>query len=234
MNMKLPLLLSACLAGTWLPAAHAALVTVPGSSIKGGELVGGTFTEATPGTVAATNNHPAGEPPAASIDGVITTKYLNFAKEDTGYIVIPSGGASIVTGIDFVTANDSTARDPASYILYGSNSVSILTASLFTLAGNGFTQISTGALALPNTGPNLTGNLANSEGRGQPSSVTFANSTAYTSYILTFPTLRDTATANSMQIAEAVLTGTVVPEPSAAGFLILSLLGALSGRRRQR
>jgi PEP-CTERM motif len=218
-----------------LPAVHAVNITIAGDSIKGGELIAGTFTAAIVGTAGGANNFPAGEPPASAIDGVAVgagaTKYLNFAKEDTGYIVLPSGG-TIVNGISFVTANDDPRRDPASYILYGSNAVSSLAASIYTLAGDGFTQISTGALTLPNTGTNLSGNLAGSEGRGLAASVAFANTTPYTSYILVFPTIRDT-TANSMQIAEAVLTFSV-PEPATTGFLALGLLGALTTRRRHQ
>jgi hypothetical protein len=63
----------------------------------------------------------------------------------------------------------------------------------------------------------------------------FENSAAYSSYRLTFPTLKDAAAANSMQIAEVELLG-VVPEPSAMVLALLGLAGLCvnSWRRRPR
>ena len=212
-------------------AAHAALITVAGDPISGGQLSGSTFNLATEGTNGDTNNFPNGERPSLAIDGDINSKYLNFAQEFTGYVVLPAFGSSIVKGIEFVTANDSTVRDPASYTLYGSNSLTVLPTSSFDLVANGFFQISTGVLALPNTGTNITGDTSKSEGRGFSSSVGFANSTAYTSYILVFPTIRDTGAANSMQIAEAVLS--TIPEPTSALMLGIGALGLAGFRRRK-
>jgi len=65
--------------------------------------------------------------------------------------------------------------------------------------------------------------------------VTFSNTTAYLSYRLTFPTLKNAGAANSMQIGEvqflAEFASTAVPAP-AAGLLGLGLAGALVARRR--
>jgi hypothetical protein len=63
--------------------------------------------------------------------------------------------------------------------------------------------------------------------------VNFANSTAYKSYMVIFPTVKGEPAANSMQIGEVELHGTVVPEPSAIALLGLSTLGVLSLRRRR-
>ena len=232
MKIQSRLICASFLLAAAVHSTHAATITVSGSALKGGELLAGVFTEATTGTAAGINNSPPSEPASAAIDADNGSKYLNFAREDTGYIVIPAVGPAIVTGINFVTGNDAPNRDPASYILFGSNSVSSLAASIFSIAGNGFTQISAGALSLPNTGTNLTGNLAQSEGRGYAASVIFTNSTAYTSYILTFPTLR--GAENSMQIAGAVLTGTVIPEPATGVFAGLALVGMFGLRRRAK
>src|SRR6185295_5043172 len=42
--------------------------------------------------------------------------------------------------------------------------------------------------------------------------VTFANGNAYAAYRLTFPTLKNAGTANSMQISEVELLGSVLPK----------------------
>lgn len=216
-------------------AAQAITITVVGDPIKGGQLAGTVFTEALPGELFGQNSTPGGggERAPLSIDGDIGTKYLNFGQEFTGYIVLPAGGLSNVTGINFVTANDSPDRDPASYTVYGSNSVLSLASSTYDLITNGFTEISTGLLTLPNTGQNLTGNLSQTEGRGYAASVSFGNAAAYTSYLLVFPTIRNTNTANSMQIAEATLQGTFVPEPTSALLLSSGLVFLGTVRRRR-
>lgn len=195
------------------------------------------FTIGTANTTAGANNWPAAETPGLAVDANSGTKYLNFAKLNTGYIFTPSVGSTVVTGINFTTANDSPERDPASYVLYGSNSLTAnATAGTSFDVSGGFTQIATGSLSLTDTRLTAGGN------------VTFSNSTAYTTYLLVFPTVKNAAGANSMQIAEAVLqtsggavagTGTIgggllatVPEAGSTSLLSLAALGLLSRRRR--
>ena len=133
-----------------------------------------------------------GENAAKAIDGLAFgdtgTKYLNFAKENSGFIVTPAA-PSTVQSMTLVTANDREDRDPASYALFGTNGP--VTSTRHSL-GNAetWTLISQGSLSLP------------IERRTLAPTVDIANSTAYNSYRLIFPTLRDTAAANSMQIGE--------------------------------
>jgi hypothetical protein len=61
---------------------------------------------------------------------------------------------------------------------------------------------------------------------------TFANTTAYASYVLTFPTVRNSATANSMQVGEITFDG-VVPEPGTTALTGgVALLGLVRRRRK--
>jgi subtilisin-like proprotein convertase family protein len=152
-------------------------------------------------TVSGTNDAgdtASGPPPAAeTVDHVIdnlAAKYLNFLDLGSGFIVTPSMGRTLVNGIRVWAANDAPERDPASYTVEGSVN-----------GPNGpWTVISTGALALP-TGRNAAGALNVNTSVYQD--VYFSNSAPYTSYRVTFPTLRNVATANSMQVGEVDLFG---------------------------
>lgn len=129
-----------------------------------------------------------------------TDKYLNFCIEGSGFVVTPAVGPTIVTGLRIYTANDAAERDPAKYKLEGSND-----------GGPPYTIISQGALDLP--GDPALDNFRNAQ--DQPLStpglnyqtINFSNSTSYTSYQLTFPTVKDDTTANAMQIGEVELLG---------------------------
>lgn len=146
------------------------------------------------GEVGSQSGYPGGENPNFAIDGNTGNKYLNFGEENSGFIVTPNSGASTVTSLDFWTANDAPERDPASFSLYGTNSA---IASGDNSLGNleSWTLITSSAVALPaarNTGP---------------TSVSFANVNAFTSYRLLFDTVVDAGLANSMQIAEVGFNG---------------------------
>jgi len=208
---------------------QAANIFTPGDTVFGGKSDGTDFVLGVVGTAQPEiNNWPAGEPPSAAINGV-GQKYLNFGKFNTGILVVPSfngGNGSIVTSMTLWTANDSPARDPASYEIHGSTQA-IGGDGPFPLSG--FTLISSGALALPET-RNAGGESPLLPENSQ--TVAFANSASYTSYLILFPTVKDGVAANSMQIAEIQLDG-VVPEPASAGLAALGL-GALLMRRRAR
>lgn len=160
-----------------------------------------------------------GPPPAAEgVEHVIDNlgnKYLNFLDVASGFQVTPSYGASVVTGLRFWTANDGVERDPASFQLEGS-----FNGSPYVLIAN--MALNLPAARNPGSGAALTGTAYQE--------VSFANTQAYTSYRLIFPTLKDAAKANSMQIAEVEF---LVPEPSVLSLLALAG-GTAAWLRRQR
>jgi hypothetical protein len=150
--------------------------------------------------VPSSDNHPGGEHAGLAIDNNSSTKYLNFDKLDTGLTITTGGG--VVTGLGLTSANDAPERDPASFVLSGSND-----------GGATFTEIATGDIA------------AFGE-RFERQEVSFDNSTAYTTYRVVFPTVANAGAANSMQIAEIELLGTAaagaLTEPTVVDFGDLS------------
>jgi hypothetical protein len=152
-----------------------------------------------------------GQEPDKGIDGNPATKYLNFGINNTGFIVTPSRGMTTVTGFQITTANDTPGRDPTSYEIWGTNDA---ITSGYNSAGTAenWTLISSGAITLPppvppaTTAPRLT----------SAPEVDFANSTAYKSYKVIFPTITGPAattvppaagTITSMQVADIQLYG---------------------------
>ncbi len=167
--------------------------------------------------------YPVTERPFEAIDGIKTSgsKYLNFGREGTGFIVTPTVGSSVVQGFQITTANDTDGRDPASYELYGTN-LAILSLDNSEGTAENWTLISSGALDLP-TARNVDDDL-----------VTFANTTAFTSYKMIFPENRgpDGGSVNSIQFSEIQFFSNV-PEPVSAGFVALSTALLALRRRRQ-
>jgi len=131
-----------------------------------------------------------------------TSKYLNFGQNTTpfggpvGLIVTPAFGLSRVTVMRLYTANDAPERDPADYILEGSND-----------GGASYTLISSGLLALP-TARNtvITGIDPLTHAMQQ---ISFPNTGSYTTYRLTFTHVKLAGAANSCQIGEVELLGVV-------------------------
>ena len=163
-------------------------VTAPGDNVKGvpndGVNTGGN-----------TAGWPAAEIPGLLIDNNVNTKFLHFKGEvePTGFQVSPSAGASIVTGLTFTTANDAPERDPIAFELYGSN-VSI--DGPYELIASGQIDDFNQPVAWPRFTKNAT-------------AISFDNSVEYEHYQVLFPRVRTPASANSMQIAEVELIGTV-------------------------
>ncbi len=133
--------------------------------------------------IGSSENYPAAEGVDKVIDNLAKTKYLNFDKLNTGFTVIP-GRSGFVRGLVLIMANDAPERDPSSYIVEGSDDGSV------------WTLISQGALNPPTT-------------RYAIDEVRFLNNTSYTQYRVTFPTVRNEAAANSMQVADVQLVNSV-------------------------
>ena len=178
----------------------------PTDPILGGkeDTASGTFQIGTVGGAGA-NAWPAAEAPQFTIDGV-SQKYLNFGQTFTGILVTPQfngGNGSVASSMQIWTANDAVERDPLSYIVFGTNTSLDFAATTFNISD--FTQISTGGLALPagrNGGGATPLNDANSQ------TVAFSNPFGYKSYLIVFPTIKNTTgSANSMQVAEVQLFG---------------------------
>ncbi|RYD33931.1 MAG: hypothetical protein EOP86_12195 [Verrucomicrobiaceae bacterium] len=138
-----------------------------------------TLASSSPGAEAAPN----------VTDQSVSTKYLNFGKLNTGFIVTPSSGAKVIRSMKLSTANDAVERDPASYEIYGTND-EIVSEDHSAGDGESWTLVASGTLELP--AQRLT----------EAPLVTFPNTTAYTSWRVVFPTVKNAGTANSMQLAE--------------------------------
>jgi len=134
--------------------------------------------------VPTSDNHPAGEHAGLAIDNDASTKYLNFdgANDAPSGLTISTGGG-VVTGLGLTSANDAPDRDPATFVLSGSND-----------GGATFTEIASG-------------DVAAFTARFERQEVSFANEAGYSTYHLIFPTTAGASTC-CMQIAEIELIGT--------------------------
>ena len=166
------------------------------------------------------SEHPGHEGSGNVVDATLG-KYLNFGKENSGFIVTPAFGSSIVHNFEITTANDSEERDPTSWELYGTNDA-ILSTDDSTGDAENWMFIDAGPVALPSERDTLGPLVTIANGMG--------NSMAYASYKILFPTLKDTDLANSMQIAEIQFYG--VPEPATVCLLGLGGLSLLRRRKR--
>lgn len=141
------------------------------------------------------------EPPANALDGDPANKYFCHAQNgtkdpgvDTGLLITPKLGSSVVTAIQFYTANDMPERDPITITLEGSNDPKATTAGFtdFTLIYEG----KSGLDADPDRG-------------NAGVNITFPNTTAYKTYRLLITKTR--STTDAVQYGEVVLLGQPVP-----------------------
>lgn len=136
----------------------------------------------------ASSSSPSGEPAKNAIDGTTLTKYLNFGKLNTGFIVTPAAGARAVAEIRLSTANDSPVRDPAAYELSGTNDP-VLSTAHSEGTGENWTLVARGKVTLPSQ-------------RFAETVVPVSNGASFTSWRLVFPEVKNEASADAMQISE--------------------------------
>lgn len=195
------------LASVSAPNASAATLLSPGHAIIGvaASPGGATSAIAVEGFTDGANNYPGGESPDLAIDGDGGTKYLNFAKTNTGFIVTIPNGLTTVTGFQFIAGNDSPERDPGTVTLEGAGAADPSTAA----AGATWTLLYSGASG-----------LAADPGRSTGGSViAFANSAGFNTYRVLVTTVRDASTANSMQIGEVHFFGPDTTPPTLSNVL---------------
>lgn len=134
-----------------------------------------------------------GETPSMMFDGDLNTKFLNFGRRGAGFIVTP--GTSTARSFRLSTANDAPDRDPTSYVLLGTNQSIVSEDRSNGLGGETWTVIQSGTVVLPNA-RSTNGPV-----------IDLTNTTAYSSYKLYFPTLKQPASSNPgcMQLSEVQL-----------------------------
>ena len=165
------------------------------------------------------SSSPANEPVPNAIDGDVNTKYLNFGRTNSGFIVTPSIGPSTLDSFQITTANDAAGRDPVVWILYGTNDP-ITSANNSDGKAENWTPIDAGFANLPQD-----------RFTAGPMAVIAGQTEAYTSYMMVFHTVKAAEYSgenNSMQIAEIQFYG--IPEPATVCLLGLGCLALL--RRR--
>jgi hypothetical protein len=182
------------------------------------------------------SSFPGGETPGNGIDqvrnamGQNSTKYLNFGEERSGIIITNSEGPVQVNYMQLWTANDAVERDPTSYRLEGTNDPITTVQNSNSNGTEVWTLISEGPLSLPGTLPNGGGDDARFTGSGY---IAVNSPQAFTSYRLVFPTVKDAAAANSMQIAD-IQFYTVIPEPASISLVALAGLALAAATKRRR
>lgn len=134
-----------------------------------------------------------------AIDDNIRTKYFNKAADDagspgvgTGFVVKPHLGATLITGIQFCTANDAPERDPLSITIEGSN-----TDGADKAKAKDFTLIYKGQAG-----------LTKDPDRGfWGQAITFTNTESYKYYRVLVTQVRGGDSADAVQFAEVRLVG---------------------------
>ena len=157
-----------------------------------GLVTNGATDVTTPGdTITIYNGSaPANESPANAIDNTVATKYYN-GTANSGFVVRPTKGLTVVTGLRLFTGNDSPERDPLNFTLEGSNDNGT---TYTTIVNNGITGLNA------DPGRQVVGET-----------IQFSNSTYYTSYRFS---VQSTRNSGATQYSEIELLGLVAPSVS--------------------
>jgi hypothetical protein len=137
------------------------------------------------------------ERPEFAMDNLTATKYFNYGRIGSGFVVIPAiSKSSVACGLLFATANDSPNRDPITVTLEGSNASNITAVRLgtnWTLIYNGQTGIDA------KTDPDR---------RVYGTQQNFSNTKRFASYRLLITSVRN-GNADAVQYSEARIIGYV-------------------------
>lgn len=162
-----------------------------------------------------------GETAKCLIDQTLA-KHTNIGGTNSGFIVTPGIGSTVINGFELTTANDAPDRDPASFMLWGTNDP-VTSGFGSTGSQENWVLIASGTLSLSAERDTLQG------------VVPVSNSVGYTSYRMVFPTLKNNRTT-FMQLAEVQFFQSdrpqPVPEPSALLLLGGGLAAGIARRRR--
>ncbi len=155
---------------------------------------------------------PAGQTVKAVIDGALTPYVTSGpngfsnawgSASTAGYVITPNLGTSVATALRIYPGSGPTNGDPADIMLEGSND-----------GGNTFaTILAQTSLALPNSRNNATGGINASNQVLQE--VVFPNTTAYSTYRVTFHNIKDDTSTNGLEVAEVQILGGLAPLPPA-------------------
>lgn len=129
--------------------------------------------------IISASDYPGAQSPQQSYDNVLGTKYLNFGGQNSGFIVTPQVGPTVVDSFQITTGDDTPERDPAAYTIYGTNDPVVSTDNGFGDAET-WTEIQSGTLTLPEERSTAGGVIP----------IT-GNTAAYTSYKVQFTELKD-------------------------------------------
>eukprot|EP00667_Euglena_gracilis_P003625 EG_transcript_3635 len=165
---------------------------------------------------------------AKAIDG--TTTPFSIQGTNVGFSVSLTNAVAL-TALRLYTSNESASQDPASYELYGSNDNSVAVSSRRVNVSAAWVFVASGNVALP----------AARNAAGQQVStalnyvlVQFANTQAYTNYLVVFPTLvgssgtsRDASTTMSVgevELLRSSTTSSSSDNPALFGLLALLVI----------